>query len=271
MHLNLVKRWKDLQENPFWVMDSRKRERQGLWKGKLRSRLMQGSFVLVPLILGAFSENADDRFATAMLAVALAHLQILFLACRATASTASSVVNERQRGTLVSIALSKLNSADYADGVALSAASRLLTDFTVWLPVTLILSIALGGGPLPALGFWLVGVLVILLGCYSGIQISATSKTSQAANQKALSKPLFSICGLALVFPLGGFIALPLWLAHPFGALNLAIFGFASPVGGVEHWIFWKGWVAVFGVIYGFSIADARRRAITALERARLL
>lgn len=252
-------------------MDARKRERQGLWKGKLRSRLMQGAFVLLPLLVGAFGENADDQFTAAMLAVALAHLQILFLACRSSASTAGSVVNERQRGTLLTIALTKMNSADYADGVALSAASRLLTDFSVWLPVTLVLSLALGGGPFPALGFWMIGVMVIVLGCYSGIQISATSKTSQAANQRALSKPLFAICGLALIFPLGGFIALPLWLAHPFGALDLAIFGFSSPVGGVENVVFWKGWVMAFAVIYGFSIADTRRRAISALERARLL
>jgi hypothetical protein len=266
----LITRWKELQENPFWVMEHRKRARQGLWAGKLRGRLMQGSFVLLPLGLGALGDGCD-HYATVLLAVALAHLQILFLACRATASTASSVVNERQRGTLLTIALTKLNSADYADGVALCSAARFLTDFSVWLPVSVILSVALGGGPLPALGLWLIGVLVILLSCYSGIQISATSKTAQAANQRAFSKPLFTLCGLALLFPLGGFIALPLWLAHPFGALDLAIFGFSSPAGGVEHILFWKGWVAAFALIYSFSIADVRRRAINALERARLL
>jgi hypothetical protein len=82
---------------------------------------------------------------------------------------------------------------------------------------------------------------------------------------------MFALCGLPLLFPLGGFIALPLWLAHPFGALELSLFGFDSPWGGVEHVLAWKGWALIFVIVYAASIVDIRRRAISALERARLL
>ena len=261
----LSQRWTALQENPFWVMEVRKRARQGLWRGRLSGLLTQGAFVCFPILMLSVWESPLT------LAVIMAHLQILFLACRATASTATSVVNERHKGTLLSIALTKLNSADYADGVALSSAHRYITNFTAWMPLTALLSWFLGGGLAPAFGLWIIGVLVTLLSCYSGVQISATSKDSQQANQRALSKPLITLCGLPLLFPLGGFIALPLWLAHPFGALDLALFGFDSPLGGVQHFLAWKGWALIFAAVYAVCIVDTRRRAITSLERARLL
>ena len=260
-----------LWENPFYVMEARKRARQGWWRGRWRSRLMQGSFVALPIALGLICDGGRMVEDCLWVAVVMAHLQILYLACRATGSTASSVVNERDRGTLLSIALTKLNSADYADGVALASAQRFLKDITFWLPATVLLSMGLGGGPLPALGVWLVGILVVLLSCYSGVQISATCKTTQQANQRALSKPMLTLCGLPLLLVLGGIFAGPLWLAHPFVAIDLAIFGYASPFGGIEHILAWKGWVMIFAIIYAVAIRDTRQRAISALERARLL
>ena len=70
---------------------------------------------------------------------------------------------------------------------------------------------------------------------------------------------------------MGGFLAGPLWLVHPFAGLSLAFFAPGLPQGG--DWFDFmmvRWWTLLVLPVYVLMIRDARRRATRALERVKL-
>lgn len=104
------------------------------------------------------------------------------------------MVQARQQGTLLALALTRINSADFADGVALSESRLLLREFAVWTPALAVVTL-MSGQSLYSLGHAdrVVSALCILYFAYQGVYISATCKDTHEAGRKASVNTL--VCG----------------------------------------------------------------------------
>jgi hypothetical protein len=257
---------KTFNENPFWAMHMGRLQRKSPLRRYGFDMLCQGGLVGVALA-GTLAGSGKE------VGLSVAHLHILYLACVATSATASSVVSERSKGSLLTLALTKINSADYADGVALSAAYGYLRNLLLLSPfiaMVFLLNVESLFGALLYLG---ITASVTVLGCYNGLRISATSRDARQASQWAVLSPMLCILGTPLLLPFGGFLLLPLWLAHPYAALYLAVFGmsgFEPHADAVQTIIFWKGWALIFVALYYGFTRYVRRSAISSLERISL-
>lgn len=260
-----MKRWlTKLSENPFWATNMRRQRRHSIFRRYGVDALAQ--FGLLGALLGLTVLEPKSG-----VAVPLICLHLLYLACASTAATATSVVSERAKGSLLTLALTKVNSAEYADGVAMSAAHGLLRNQILAWPLLVAALLYSNTGLMAGLLYPLISASVTIFGAYYGVKISATSKDARQASQRALLWPLLSLLGTPLLIPFGGFILFPFWLAHPFFALSLDILGYTLPYSdssdSISHLIFWKGWVLLFPVIYYVFIRNTRRSGILALER----
>lgn len=262
-----MKAWlKTFSENPFWAIHQRRLERKSPLRRYGFDMLCQGGLVATALA-GCMLGRGHE------VGLSLAHLHILYLACVSTSATASSVVSERSKGSLLTLALTKINSADYADGVSLSAAYGYLRNLLLLSPFIAMVFLFNCGSLFGAFLYVCITASVTVLGCYNGLRISATSKDARQASQWAVLSPLLCILGTPILLPFGGFLLLPLWLAHPYAALYLAVFGMTgmeANADAVQTVIFWKGWALIFVALYYGFTRYVRRSAISSLERISL-
>lgn len=279
---NYIQRVKGIHENPFWVTSRSRAARASalktLWRG------YAGYALLLMLPLGIFTNymveanglGSDNDRMNLSLALAVAGvIQLLYLSTKAALSTAPSVVQARQQGTLLALALTRINSADFADGVALSESRLLLREFAVWTPALAVVTL-MSGQSLYSLGMLVVlSALCILYFAYQGVYISATCKDTHEAGRKASINTLVWMAGSGMLFMIGGFVLGPLWLLHPVFGYLCSMFGAGSPAGPMSmqeslSLLFWCGWPALITPVYMWMILNARQAAIRALERVRI-
>ena len=202
-------------------------------------------------------------------------VQLLYLSTKAALSTAPSVVQARQQGTLLALALTRINSADFADGVALSEARLLLREFVVWVPAVGMVTWMAGQSLYSVFMLTTISALCVLYFAYNGVYISATCKDTQEAGRKASVNTLVTMAGSSMLFLIGGFVLGPLWLLHPVFGYLCSMFGAGSPTGPMSmqeslSLLFWCGWPALLTPVYMWMILNVRQSAIRALERVRI-
>ena len=260
---NLRARFRRLPDNPYWV---KSRDRTPAWK--LAMQWLAAAFLAPTVILLAYWDAPPTiaKFG----AVMFFGLIVLSVCVRASYATSLWLVSERQKETLLPLALTRLDSADIADGVAFATLRPLARQVAMAIPSLLALA-ALGG--MPAFAFVFFVVQLVLLGviqAYYGLGVSASAQNSRQATLRAVMVPGFILLVLPFFFCFGGCLALPLWLVHPFFAFGLSWAGYDLPFSGLVSVFFWKGWVllSVLGYL-GLALA-LRNQAIEALGRARL-
>ncbi|MBS2035406.1 hypothetical protein JST97_10480 [bacterium] len=278
---NYIERVKVIHENPFWVTSRSRAARASamktLWRG------YAGYAFLLMLPLGLFTNylvestglTTDSDQVTLAGALAVAGvLQLLYLSTKAALSTAPSVVQARQQGTLLALALTRINSADFADGVALSEARFLIREFAVWTPALAMVTWMCGQTAYSLLMLLVLSTLCVLYFAYNGVYISATCKDTQEAGRKATINTMVTMAGSGMLFLIGGFVLGPLWLLHPVFAYLCSMYGAGSPSGPSMQesisLLFWCGWPAVITPVYMWLILNVRQSAIRALERVRI-
>ena len=278
---NYWQRVKNIHENPFWVTSRSRAARSSALKTLWRGYAGYAFLLMLPLGLitnymvettGLASER-DQGYLAGFLAAA-GVLQLLYLSTKAALSTAPSVVQARQQGTLLALALTRINSADFADGVALSEARFLVREFAVWTPALAMVTWMAGQSAYSLLMLLVFSGLCILYFAYNGVYLSATCKDTQEAGRKATLNTLVMMAGSGMLFCIGGFVLGPLWLLHPVFGYLCSMFGAGSPTGmSMEEsvsWLFWCGWPAVISPVYLWLILNVRQSAIRALERVRI-
>ena len=189
---NYIQRVKNIHDNPFWVTSLSRTGRASalktLWRG------YAGYALLLMLPLGMFTNYAveasglttdKDRMGLSIALAVAGVVQLLYLSTKAALSTAPSVVQARQQGTLLALALTRINSADFADGVALSEARLLLREFVVWVPAVGMVTWMAGQSLYSVFMLTAISALCILYFAYNGVYISATCKDTQEAGRKA--------------------------------------------------------------------------------------
>lgn len=279
---NYIQRVKNIHDNPFWVTSLSRTGRASalktLWRG------YAGYALLLMLPLGMFTNYAveatglttdKDRMGLSIALAVAGVVQLLYLSTKAALSTAPSVVQARQQGTLLALALTRINSADFADGVALSEARLLLREFVVWVPAVGMVTWMAGQSLYSVFMLTAISALCILYFAYNGVYISATCKDTQEAGRKASVNTLVTMAGSSMLFLIGGFVLGPLWLLHPVFGYLCSMFGAGSPTGPMSmqeslSLLFWCGWPALITPIYMWMILNVRQSAIRALERVRI-
>jgi hypothetical protein len=219
--------------------------------------------------------SVSDRNQLAFWLSALGVVQILYVSIKSALSTAPSVVQARQQGTLLALALTRINSADFADGVALSESKTLVREFVVWVPALALVTWLCDQSLYSTLILTAISALCVLYFTYNGILISATSKDTQEAGRRASQGTLLSLAGTCVGFLFGGFFLGPLWLLHPIFAYLCGMYGAGSPSGmaldsGGMALLCWSGWSLLVLPIYMGMILNVRQSAIRALERVRI-
>lgn len=264
-----------LRENPFVVaaslVESRRPVFARLWSGYGAYLLL--SFVPLGLTVGAFQALGREGVQGVVQCVAalLAFLQVVYVAVRAVCNTSTSVVTERATGTLVTLAMTRMNSADYADGVAAAAVRPIARELTVLLPIPVGLGVLAGADFYALAILYLVSLLVASVAAYGGILISATSRDAVQACNRGICQAVAALLVTPFLFPLGGCLAGPLWLLHPFTALALAFWGAQGQAQAGDLSVFVLRWWALASLPLYLGVArEVRRRAIRALERVRL-
>ena len=279
---NYIQRVKGIHDNPFWATNQSRAARtstaKSLWRG------YAGYSILLMLPLGLITNyfvqagglaTSEDRAQLAVMLAVVGVVQLLYVSIKAALSTAPSVVQARQQGTLLALALTRINSADFADGVALSESRTLVREFTVWVPAVALVTWLSGQSLYSTLILTAVSALCVLYFTYPGILISATSKDTQEAGRRASQGTFLSLAGTCVGFLFGGFFLGPLWLLHPIFAYLCAMYGAGSPTGpaletGGMTMLFWCGWSLCVLPIYVWMILNVRQSAIRALERVRI-
>lgn len=256
----------DVRESPFWVT-ARARERR-----MATGRWLWAAFGWPLLLLtgpAAFVAFASDgNLASIRGALVLtAFVLVMAAAVRAAGTTALAVVSERQRGTLVSLALSRIDSAEYADGVALSNCYPTLRAILVGLPVACLLGIMAGANVAGVLMLAPICVMVTLVFSYYGLWISATSRSAQQATSRVWGQTLAFFFGSPFLFLCGGFVVYPLWILHPYAAMALALWGADGPGPNGGGMLVLRWYALLFAPLYIALLRWVRRRAIAALER----
>lgn len=279
---NYLSRVRDIRDNPFWATQQSRAARASTWKTLWRGYAGYALLLMLPLglltnyLVQSTGLVADsDRHQLAILVSIAGVVQLLYLSVKAALSTAPSVVQARQQGTLLALALTRINSADFADGVALSEARTIIREYLVWVPAVAMVSVLSGQGPYPALVLTLVSALCVVYYAYNGVLISATSKDTQEAGRRASQGTFLTLAGLSAGFLFGGFMLGPLWLLHPVFAYLCAAWGAGSTYGpelemGGLTMLFWSGWSLLVLPIYMSFILNVRKSAIRALERVRI-
>lgn len=274
---NYFHRIQTIGDNPFWATQRSRAQRTGwlktLWRG------YAGFALLIMLPLGFVALNLIDhgchwRPELAGWLCAAGVLQLIYLGIKASLATAPSVVQARQQGTLLALALTRINSADFADGVALSESKNLLREFLVWTPALALVTVISGQGLYGTLMLTLISVLVVVYFSYSGVLISATSKDSQEAGRRASQGAFIGLAGSCLGFVCGGFMLGPLWILHPVFAYICSLYGAGTTYGMTMNQdlapMFWYGWSLLVIPVYLWLVLNVRQLAIRALERVRI-
>lgn len=264
-----------LAENPFVVSAAQVEARRGLGARLLNGYGVYLTILILPLSLCASTASvlggSSLEGAVRVTAVIVALVQVVYASIRAVSSTATTIVSERQRGTLLTLALSKINSADCADGVAVAGARPLLRELTLLWPLCLVICVAVGGDLYSAAMLWAISCMMALFFAYNGVYYSAISRDAGQASNSGLMNVVTLLLLTPFIFLMGGFLAGPLWLVHPFAGLSLAFFAPGLPQGG--DWFDFmmvRWWTLLVLPVYVLMIRDARRRATRALERVKL-
>lgn len=264
-----------LAENPFVVSAAQVEARRSSLTRWLNGYGVYLAILVLPLSLCSSTASlmAGDSLegAVRVTAVIVALVQVVYASIRAVSSTATTIVSERQRGTLLTLALSKINSADCADGVAAAGVRPLLRELTLLWPLSLLICLAVGGDLYSAVMLWAISCLMGIFFAYNGVYYSAISRDAGQASNSGLMNVVTLLLLTPFIFLMGGFLAGPLWLIHPFAGLSLAFFGPGLPQGG--DWfdlMFIRWWTILVLPVYVLMIRDARRRATRALERVTL-
>lgn len=254
------------RESPFWVT-ARARERRmprGRWLWSALGwplLLVAGPAAFMALATGWDLGSIQGTLVLTAFAVVVA------AAIRAAGATALAVVSERQQGTLMTLALTRLDSAEYADGVALASCYPVLRAILVGLPVACGLGILAGANPLGVLMLAPICLMVTLVFSYHGLWISATSRTAQQATSRVWGQTLGFFFASPFLFICGGFVAYPLWLLHPYAAMCLALWGADGPGPNGGGLLILRWYALLFAPLYVALLRWVRRRAIAALER----
>lgn len=278
---NYLQRVKNIHDNPFWATARSRAARTSTWKTLWRGYAGYAFLLMLPLglltnymVKNSGLTTESDRFNLAMLVSAMGVIQLLYVSIKAALSTAPSVVQARQQGTLLALALTRINSADFADGVALSESKNIVREFVVWVPAVGLVTWLCGMSLYSTFILTAVTALCALYFAYNGIYISATSKDTAEAGRKASQGTFLQMGGLCVGFLFGGFMLGPLWLMHPVFAYLCAMWGAGSPMGtSLEQsmsLLFWCGWSVFVLPIYMWLILNVRQSAIRALERVRI-
>ena len=279
---NYLERVKNIHDNPFWATNQSRAARtstiKSLWRG------FAGYALLLMLPLGLITNYLvqmgglvapEECHQLALVVSVLGVVQLLYLSVKAALSTAPSVVQARQQGTLLALALTRINSADFADGVALSESKTLVREFLVWVPAVGLVTWMSGQSIYSTLILTVVSALCVLYFTYHGIYISATSKDTQEAGRRASQGTLLTMGGTCVGFLFGGFFLGPLWLLHPVFAYLCSMWGAGSPTGpalsdGGMMLLCWCGWSLFVLPVYLWMVLGVRKSAIRALERVRI-
>jgi hypothetical protein len=275
-------RVKHIEDNPFWATQRSRAARTPLWRTLWRGYAGYAVLLMLPLLaitqyaLSTHGVHTDDgRYSLGVFVTAAGVIQLLYVGIKAALSTAPSVVQARQQGTLLALALTRINSADFADGVALSESRNIVREFAVWTPMLAGITLLANQSIYSTLMLTAISALVVLYFAYNGILISATSKDAQEAGRKASQGTFVSLGGTCLGFVCGGFMLGPLWLLHPIFAYACSMWGTGSPMGmrmGDElSLLFWCGWPVFVLPMYVWMILNVRQSAIRALERVRII
>lgn len=279
---NYAERIKNIHENPFWVTQQSRAARTKLPKAIWKGYAGYACLLMLPLGLATnwFIQNGalgkrDDQYALALVVCVVGVLQMLYVAMKAVLSTAPSVVQARQQGTLLALALTRINSADFADGVALSESRSIIREFLVWVPAIALVTVAAGQSIYSTVILTLVSMMLVVYFTYNGILVSATSKDTQEAGRRASQGTFVSLAGSCLGFLCGGFVLGPVWILHPIFAYLCAMWGTGSPsgteMGSSElSMLFWSGWSLFVIPVYAWMVLSVRQSAIRALERVRI-
>lgn len=278
---NYYKRVKNIGDNPFWATTQSRAARTPTWKKVWRG--YAGFFILLilpTLIAFDYAVRADalssegGRHTLAFGVCAIGLLQLLYISIKSALATAPSVVQARQQGTLLALALTRINSADFADGVALSESKTLLKEFGIWIPLMAGLAVSVGLSVYSTVVLSLISALLVLYFTYNGILISATSKDTQQANRRATQGSFVSLAGTCLGFICGGFMLGPIWVFHPAFAYLYATWGAGSAYGpsmqSEMSLLVWCGWPMFVLPVYMWMVLNVRQSAIRALERVRI-
>ncbi len=265
-----------LRENPFVVCQRQSESRQTAWKRFWAGYGLYSALLVIPLLLGVSAVRNFGLGRTAstveVIVVLLAFAQVLYVALKAVVQTAASVVNERQRGTLLSLALTQVNSADYADGIMAAGIRPVVREITVLMPLAGLIGWFAGADLFSILMLWAVSVLMAVIFGYVGVWISAGSTSTQQATQKATIQALFFILIAPFLMVFAGFWAFPLWIIHPYVALSLAFWGKSDLYQPDPFSYMLVRWWALLALPLYFWIASScRRKAIRALERTHLI
>ncbi len=265
-----------LRENPFVVCQRQAERRQSRFKRVLYGYGLYGALLTIPLLLGVSAANnlhiGQISSTVQAIVVLLAFVQILYVSLKAVVATSASVVNERQRGTLLSLALTQVNSADYADGIVAAGVRPVVREITVLLPVAGLIGWCAGGHLYGIFMLWAISVLMAVTFGYLGVWISAGARTTQQATQKATTQTLFLILVTPILMVFAGFWAFPVWIVHPFVALALSFWGkpeLYQPDG--FSYMFLRWWALLSLPLYFWMASSCRRKAIRSLERTHLI
>lgn len=274
-----LKRISQIEENPFWATHASRSRRtpplRKLWRHFAGFSLL----LMLPLCWGFNFVSALDGPVDLSLLRALVCgagvLQLLYVGLKATLSTSPSVVQARQQGTLLGLALTRINSADFADGVALSEAWGVTREVLIWTPVLACMTCSAGLSLYSLLMLMVISGLLALYSAYRGVLVSATSKDVHSAGRAATVGTFTTLILSPALFFCGGFVLGPLWLLHPlFGYLCSAL-GYGSPASGdfseSIRLLFWAGWPLFVLPGYAWLILNIRQSAIRALERVRII
>lgn len=280
---NYIDRVRNIQDNPFWATQRSRALRTPMWRTLWRGYAGYALLLMLPLLAvtqyslstGLGDDGSGDRMLLGWWLTGAGVLQLLYVGIKAALSTAPSVVQARQQGTLLALALTRINSADFADGVALSETRNIVREFVVWAPLLAGITLLANQSVYSTVMLTVISGLVVLYFAYNGILISATSKDTQEAGRKASQGTFVSLGGTCLGFLCGGFMLGPLWLLHPIFAYACSMWGTGSPMGlkmGDDlSLLFWCGWPLFVLPIYAWMILNVRQSAIRALERVRII
>lgn len=275
--VNRLIRWATgLRENPFVVCQRQAERRQACWRRVLSGFGLYGALLTIPLLVGVSASNnfhlGHIGNTVQAIVVVLAFAQILYVALKAVVQTSASVVNERQRGTLLSLALTRVNSADYADGIVAAGVRPVLREITVLAPLAGVIGWFAGADLFSIFMLWAVSVLTAFGFGFLGVWISAGARSTQQATQKATSQTLFLILVSPILMVFAGFWAFPVWILHPYVSLSLAFWGKSQLYQpDALSYMLVRWWALLALPLYFWMAVWCRGKAIRALERTHLI